>query len=103
MQTLKLMETGGHTARTPRDDNEMDWWRAAADRLVARNWPEHFARFGSVGGFHDGELHATAEVCRAVGGMTEHTSEFVTFEIVGPRDAGYSHCADHSGQTAIDE
>jgi hypothetical protein len=67
--------TDRRTQITARDiATDGDGLRVAADRLVARDNSGHF-----VAGVSARNLRHL-EICRAVGGLTEHTGEFVDFE-----------------------
>jgi hypothetical protein len=73
---LICTSTGRRTRITARDiATDGEGLRAAADRLVVRDNPGHFV--AGVDARHLRHL----EICRSVGELTEHTGEFVDFEI----------------------
>jgi hypothetical protein len=75
MKTLKLIETGRTTKISDTDSQTI---QAAADKLVRRDEPGHYAQFS--GSPEPDNLFA--EICRAVSGMTEHTGDKINFEII---------------------
>jgi len=79
MKTLKCTKTNKTTKITANEIGEPDIG-AAANRLVARDWPGHYA--GGMTETSDGSGEWSAEVCRSVGGLTEHTGEHVHFTTI---------------------
>jgi hypothetical protein len=55
--------------------------QSAADRLVKRRWPGHFASFGSIVINNLGHI-TSAQVARGVGGLCETIGKNVTFSVV---------------------
>lgn len=69
---MKLKSSTGHTTKL--QDTSRDSLDAARKRICSRIYPGHFLTYN-----HGLERY---EVCRAVGGMTEQTGKFITFEVV---------------------
>lgn len=76
---LTLLESGRWTKIKRDPETNYHDIEGAADRLIRREFPGHFALRAVGWDVQPGE-EFDAEVCRAVGGLTEHVRT-VTFKI----------------------
>ena len=74
-----ICTTTGRTTQI-QDAHDSRNLQSCANSLIKRTHPGHFAPLNF--GKSEALVLKNVEICRSVGGMTEHTGEFVDFEIV---------------------